>query len=351
MFALIIRRGVLLSAFVAAATLFVFAVPARVNAQVSIGISIGFAPPALPQYYQPAATQANLIWQPGYWGFAQGGFFWVPGTWVAAPQVGLLWTPGYWGWNNGQYSWYPGYWGQNVGYYGGINYGYGYYGQGYRGGRWSGNSFQYNTSVTNVNRSISRNDYYSDPGSYVNQNTISRTSYNGGAHGVVARPSQAQIAVEHQRTYPMTSAQTAHVAVAQQNRSYLDSVNHGSPSQVSVPKPLAANNHPAGFTAVQPQQHAVATKPVQQHAPVVQPQQHSAPVAKPQRHAAPVQQQPHAVAAKSPQQHAGPQQHAAPAAKPQPQHVDAKPHGTPKPGAVDHGPSSLFNAPKSSMPK
>ncbi len=112
------------------------------NAQMSIGISIGFAPPALPQYYQPEATQPNMIWQPGYWGFGQGGFFWVPGTWVQAPQVGLLWTPGYWGWNNGQYNWNPGYWGRNVGYYGGINYGYGYYGQGYRGGRWDGNSFQ-----------------------------------------------------------------------------------------------------------------------------------------------------------------------------------------------------------------
>ena len=228
----------------------------------------------MPQYNQPYATQPNMIWQPGYWGYGPYGYFWVPGTWVQAPQVGLLWTPGYWGWTNGQYGWYAGYWGQNVGYYGGINYGYGYYGSGYRGGRWNGNSFQYNRSVTNVGGSLWSRNYYSDPGAYVNQNNLPRTSYNGGAHGVTARPSQAQIAVERQRTYPMTSAQTAHVAVAQQNRNYLDSVNHGSPGQVSVPKPLAANNRPAGFTAVKPQQPAAAAKPVQ-HAAA--PQQRAAP--------------------------------------------------------------------------
>lgn len=289
------RAAVLVAVFIAATALLAFAVPARVNAQMSIGISIGYAPPALPQYYQPAATQPNMIWQPGYWGLSYNGFFWVPGTWVQAPQVGLLWTPGYWGWGNNRYNWYPGYWGQNVGYYGGINYGYGYYGQGYRGGRWSGNSFQYNTSVTNVNRSLSRNDYYSDPSSYVNQNTISRTSYNGGAHGVVARPSQAQIAVEHQRTYPMTSAQTAHVAVSQENRNYYSSVNHGSPGQVAVPKPLTPSTRPVGFAPVQPQQHAAPVQ-TQHRAPATQPQQH-------------------AVAAKPPQQ----------------QHANAKPQRTPKP--------------------
>jgi hypothetical protein len=310
-----VRSAVLLSLTLAVAALFVFTVPAPVSAQVSVGISVGYAPPPLPQYNQPYATQPNMIWQPGYWGFGPYGYFWVPGTWVQAPQVGLLWTPGYWGWTNGQYGWYAGYWGQNVGYYGGINYGYGYYGSGYRGGRWNGNSFQYNRSVTNVGGSIGSSNYYSDPGSYVNQNNLARTSYNGGAHGVTARPSQAQIATEHQRTYPMTSAQTAHVAVAQQNRSYLDSVNHGSPSQASVSKPLAANNHPAGFTAVKPQQPAAAAKPVQH--PAAAPQQHAA---APQQHAAAPQQ--HAVAAKPPQQ-----QHAAPA---------AKPHASPAPVDADY---------------
>ncbi len=78
------------------------------------------------------------------------GYYWVPGTWVQAPQPGLLWTPGYWGYQQQQnnYTWNQGYWGQNVGYYGGINYGAGYYGNGYVGGGWYGNAFRYNTAVT-----------------------------------------------------------------------------------------------------------------------------------------------------------------------------------------------------------
>ena len=45
---------------------------------------------------------------------------------VEPPAVGLLWTPGYWGFNNGIYAFNRGYWGPHVGFYGGINYGFGY---------------------------------------------------------------------------------------------------------------------------------------------------------------------------------------------------------------------------------
>ena len=116
---------------VIAATLLFTVVPARSSAQNLssfslsnlVNLLLNTAPPALPQYYQPAAPQQNMIWQPGYWSYGQGGYFWVPGTWVNPPQQGLYWTPGYWGSNNGGYSWNPGYWAQNVGYYGDVNYG------------------------------------------------------------------------------------------------------------------------------------------------------------------------------------------------------------------------------------
>ena len=84
----------------------------------------------LPQYYQPDATQPNMIWQPGYWGFGSDGFFWVPGTWVQAPQVGLFGRPAIGAGTMVDTVGIAGYWGRNVGYYGGINYGYGYYGSG-----------------------------------------------------------------------------------------------------------------------------------------------------------------------------------------------------------------------------
>jgi len=40
--------------------------------------------------------------------------------------------------------------GPTVGFYGGINYGFGYFGNGFYGGRWEGGHFFYNTSVWHV---------------------------------------------------------------------------------------------------------------------------------------------------------------------------------------------------------
>src|SRR5262249_20289954 len=76
----------------------------------------------------------GYIWTPGYWAYGDDGFFWVPGTWVLIPEPGLLWTPGYWGWDDGGfYVFHDGYWGLHVGFYGGIDYGFGYVGFGYQG--------------------------------------------------------------------------------------------------------------------------------------------------------------------------------------------------------------------------
>ena len=43
------------------------------------------APPPLPDYAQPVATRPNTIWTPGYWQHSSGGYYWVPGAWVAPP--------------------------------------------------------------------------------------------------------------------------------------------------------------------------------------------------------------------------------------------------------------------------
>ncbi len=76
-----------------------------------------------------------------------------------APEPGLLWTPGYWGWGDGIYVWHRGYWGRHVGFYGGINYGFGYPGVGFFGGEWRGREFFYNRSVNRVDVHIIRNVY------------------------------------------------------------------------------------------------------------------------------------------------------------------------------------------------
>ena len=46
--------------------------------------------------------------------------------------------------------WNAGYWGPHVGFYGGVNYGFGYGGVGFGGGEWRGGAFFYNTAVVNV---------------------------------------------------------------------------------------------------------------------------------------------------------------------------------------------------------
>jgi len=122
--------------------------PAAANARVFV--SVGFAPPVIPVHAQPIAPGYGYIWTPGYWAYGDDGYYWVDGEWVYPPYVGALWTPGYWGWGGGAYLWYPGYWGRRVGYYGGINYGFGYFGVGYWGGYWHGGRFMYNGAYNHV---------------------------------------------------------------------------------------------------------------------------------------------------------------------------------------------------------
>src|SRR5580700_7095614 len=143
-------------------------VPVFLHAQILV--SVNFAPLALPEYEQPICPQPNLMWTPGYWDYADGDYYWVPGAWVPAPYEGALWTPYYWDWYGGRYRLHRGYWGRNVGYYGGVDYGYGYGGIGFSGGEWRGNQFAYNTSVMRVNRSVIHATY-SDPAS-VQRDTI-----------------------------------------------------------------------------------------------------------------------------------------------------------------------------------
>jgi hypothetical protein len=112
--------------------------PSSTKAQVSVGISITSPPPPLPVYIQPLCPGPRYIWTPGYWAWGPDGYYWAPGTWVLAPEVGLYWTPGYWGWGDDVYVWHAGFWGPTVGFYGGIDYGFGYTGVGYVGGYWRG---------------------------------------------------------------------------------------------------------------------------------------------------------------------------------------------------------------------
>src|ERR1700675_3952120 len=133
--------------------------PGSASAQISVGVSIHIGPPALPVYAQPICPGPGHIWTPGYWAYGPDGYYWVSGTGVLAPTPGLLWTPGYWGWAGGVYVWRGGYWGPHVGFYGGVNYGFGYGGVGFVGGRWEHGVFAYNSAVTHVDTTVIQNNY------------------------------------------------------------------------------------------------------------------------------------------------------------------------------------------------
>ena len=183
-------------------------------AQVGVGISVNFGPPPLPVYEQPLCPVDGYLWTPGYWAYDdEDGYYWVPGTWVEAPQVGFLWTPAYWGWGGNAFFFHEGYWGPEVGFYGGINYGFGYGGVGYEGGRWEGNHFSYNTYVTQVNTTIIHNTY----NTRVTNVSESHVSYSGGNGGVEAHPTSQQESYASQRHVGPVAAQTQHVQAARSN--------------------------------------------------------------------------------------------------------------------------------------
>ncbi len=207
--------------------------PAKSSAQVSIFVSFG--PPAIPVYEQPYCPGPGYIWTPGYWAWDQDyGYFWVPGTWMPAPFIGAMWTPGYWGWYNSGYSWYPGYWGTSVGFYGGINYGYGYTGRGYYGGYWRGDRFYYNRYV---NRITSRNIT-----TVYNQRVVvnergPRISYNGGRDGINARPTSVELAAARTRRFGANSRQLEQQRWARSNPAQRARENQGRPEVAATPRP------------------------------------------------------------------------------------------------------------------
>jgi hypothetical protein len=217
--------------------LVMLAIPAASFAQ--IGVSIRIAPPELVAYSQPICPQDGYLWTPGFWAYGQEGYFWVPGTWVEPPTVGFLWTPGYWGWGNDAYYWNDGYWGPTVGFYGGINYGYGYGGYGYQGGYWQNNKFNYNRSVNNVD---SRNFHNTYEKSVNNSRAVTNVSYNGGNGGTTARANAEEQNAAHEHHSPATAAQTGQQNSASQNHELLQSVNHGRPpvAATSTPGELAS---------------------------------------------------------------------------------------------------------------
>ena len=208
-------------------------------------ISVGFAPPILPVYDQPPCPEEGLMWMPGYWAYGDEGYFWVPGTWVPAPYEGALWTPPYWGWSEGIYVFHPGYWGEHVGYYGGVNYGYGYMGVGFVGGMWRGHDFVYNRAVMRVDDRYVRNTY--EDRTIVERNTIvneGHVAFSGGPGGIRHEAMPEERVGEHENHLGATSFQASHESSAMGDRNSYATQNGGHPQNVAVPRPMNQGGPP-----------------------------------------------------------------------------------------------------------
>lgn len=233
---------------------------------VSTDLTANIAPPPLPLYDQPPIPGDGYIWTPGYWAWNAdiSNYYWVPGTWVLPPQAGFLWTPGYWAWRDGIYAFSAGYWGPHVGFYGGINYGFGYGGLGFSGGEWRGRHFFYNRSVTNISN-VNITNVYSRT---VINSTTTRVSFNGGG-GVQARARPEELAAAHETHILATPEQERHVQGARADPSLRENINHGAPAIGATAHAGVIHNGGAGDVA----RGEVMSRPAAgEHPPMGEPQ-------------------------------------------------------------------------------
>jgi WXXGXW repeat (2 copies) len=212
---------------------------APVSSFGQFGVNVTIAPPMLPVYEQPVIPGNGYLWTPGYWAWSPdyNDYYWVPGTWVQPPEPGVLWTPGYWGWGGNAFMWNVGYWGPQIGFYGGVNYGFGYTGSGYEGGYWQNGAFFYNRSVNNVTNVTNITNVYNK--TVVSNVTVNNVSYNGGKGGISRQPTSEERTAASGRHIPPTGEQTQHQQAASSNPALRASANHGKPPIAATSKPGA----------------------------------------------------------------------------------------------------------------
>jgi hypothetical protein len=138
-----------------------------------------------------------------------------------------------------------------VGFYGGIDYGFGYLGFGYQGGHWDNGHFDYNTALSHVDTNVIHNVYNTK----VNE-PASRVSYNGGPGGTTVSASDDEksgAAIPGSHIGPV-SAQTQNEWAARNDPKQRFSANHGTPPLTATslpnlavhPKELPPIAHAAG---------------------------------------------------------------------------------------------------------
>ena len=180
--------------------------PVDNSAEAAAPVYTSQPPPPLPDYDRPTDPGGNSVWTPGSWYYdsALADYYWVPGAWVVPPN-NLVWTPPYWQYDSGRYRWYAGYWGPHVGFYGGIDYGFGYPGSGYDRGR---------------------------------DKTQHPVSYNGGLGGAQRRPTPKELAAGRDRQDVKPLDVQKELARSSKKTGQFFGINHGRPDLVRLSLPL-----------------------------------------------------------------------------------------------------------------
>jgi uncharacterized membrane protein YgcG len=171
-----------------------------------------------------------------------------------APYVDALWTPPWWEFYGGGYRWHHGYWSRYIGFYGGIDYGYGYTGLGFDGGYWNNGQFYYNREVANVDTRVTPSVYKY---SIANYTPFNRVSYNGGPGGVNRQPTARELAVRPAMRMASVTQQMQNARAAAADPRQFASVNYGHPAMTARTGPAAMPNRVS----------AGATHPVERQAP------------------------------------------------------------------------------------
>jgi hypothetical protein len=118
-----------------------------------------------------------------------------------------------------------------VGFYGGINYGFGYTGLGFSGGYWGNGVFNYNRLALNVGGGV----HHVYDHAVVNYTPVNRISFNGPRGiGVQATASEGVAFRERRMEALPAQTQLRHEAVG--NRAQFASENGGRPAMVAAPR-------------------------------------------------------------------------------------------------------------------
>ena len=133
--------------------------------------------------------------------------------------------------------------GPHIGFYGGINYGFGYIGIGFVGGYWNHDRYFYNRAVTNVNVTHITNVYTHNV--VVNNIDNRRISYNGGPNGIRRMADPREAAALNEAHIPPTAAQLFARSAGADRGQFFEHNQGRPPPRLHGARPRAGRRLPA----------------------------------------------------------------------------------------------------------